>query len=63
MNSAGKPGIQTPFDRANLIAQLASRGFYVIGEVWRDPAREPSTDNRLNRAQDTVPEPPAPDRP
>jgi len=36
MNSAEKHRIQTAYDRAGLVAALASRGFYVIGEVWRD---------------------------
>jgi hypothetical protein len=63
MNSAGKPGFQSAQDRANLIAQLASRGFYVIGEVWRDPDGEPSSDNHPTRSPDTVPDPAAPDRP
>lgn len=36
MNSAEKQRIQAAYDRAGLVAALASRGFYVIGEVWRD---------------------------
>lgn len=36
MNSAEKQRIQVAYDRAGLMAALASRGFYVIGEVWRD---------------------------
>ncbi len=36
MNSAEKQRILAAYDRAGLVAALASRGFYVIGEVWRD---------------------------
>jgi len=36
MNSAEKHRILAAYDRAGLVAALASRGFYVIGEVWRD---------------------------
>ena len=36
MDSAEKHRIQVAYDRAGLVAALASRGFYVIGEVWRD---------------------------
>lgn len=36
MNSAEKQRIQAAYDRAGLVAALANRGFYVIGEVWRD---------------------------
>ena len=38
MNSAEKHRILAAYDRAGLVAALASRGFYVIGEVWRDRA-------------------------
>ncbi|MDP1777725.1 MAG: hypothetical protein Q8K90_03860 [Brevundimonas sp.] len=38
MNSAEKQRILAAYDRAGLVAALASRGFYVIGEVWRDRA-------------------------
>ena len=38
MDSAEKHRIQVAYDRASLVAALASRGFYVIGEVWRDRA-------------------------
>lgn len=38
MNSVEKQRILAAFERASLIAQLANRGFYVIGEVWRDRA-------------------------
>ena len=38
MNSAEKHRILAAYDRASLVAALASRGFYVIGEVWRDRA-------------------------
>ncbi len=36
MNSAEKHRILAAYDRAGLVAALAGRGFYVIGEVWRD---------------------------
>ena len=38
MNSAEKHRILAAYDRASLVAALASRGFYVIGEIWRDRA-------------------------
>ncbi|MDQ3124383.1 MAG: hypothetical protein M3Q74_02105 [Pseudomonadota bacterium] len=38
MNSAEKHRILAAYERAGLVAALASRGFYVIGEVWRDRA-------------------------
>jgi hypothetical protein len=38
MNSVEKHRILAAYDRAGLVAALASRGFYVIGEVWRDRA-------------------------
>jgi hypothetical protein len=63
MNRAGKQGLQSAQDRASLIAELASRGFYVIGEVWRDPSSGPSSDAHAAPAPDAVPDPAAPDRP
>ena len=36
MDSAEKQRILAAYERAVLVAGLANRGFYVIGEVWRD---------------------------
>ncbi len=38
MNNVEKRRILAAYERAGLVAALASRGFYVIGEVWRDRA-------------------------
>ncbi len=38
MNGADKHRILAAYDRAGLVAALASRGFYVVGEVWRNRA-------------------------
>ncbi|MGZ9099214.1 MAG: hypothetical protein ACXW3O_05885 [Brevundimonas sp.] len=50
MKSAEKQRILAAYDRAGLVAALASRGLYVIGEFWRDRACGQPV--RLDRALD-----------
>lgn len=57
MDSSEKQRILTAYDRASLVALLAARGFYVIGERWRGQACGMVTDAVPAESSSGTPDP------